>query len=104
MRMIISFLLLTLMEVSWASQMEKQGSGPKKVGEEQGATNREQEQLDWALDQLPHHRTKRCQKHDFCVSEIDAARFLFLTEEKRLVMPPGSKLVLTPTLALPFLR
>ena len=40
----------------------------------------------------------------FC-SEIHAiARFLFLTEEKRLVMPPGSKLVLTPTLALPFLR
>ena len=31
-------------------------------------------------------------------------RFLFLTEEKRLVMPPGSQLVLTPTLALPFLR
>ena len=60
MRMIISFLLLTLMEVSWASQMEKQGSGPKKVGEEQEATNQEQEQLDWALDQLPHHRTKRC--------------------------------------------
>jgi len=49
----------------------------------------EQEELDWALDQLPHHRT---------------IRFLFLTEEKRLVMPPGSQLVLTPTLALPFLR
>jgi len=49
----------------------------------------EQAELDWALDQLPHHRTKR---------------FLFLTDEKRLVMPPGSQLVLTPTLALPFLR
>jgi hypothetical protein len=49
----------------------------------------QQAELDWALGQLPHHRTKR---------------FLFLTEEKRLVMPPGSQLVLTPTLALPFLR
>ena len=38
------------------------------------------------------------------VSEEVFTRFLFLTEEKRLVMPPGSKLVLTPTLALPFLR
>ena len=37
---------------SWASQMEK------KVGKEE-ATKQEQEQLDWALDQLPHHRTKR---------------------------------------------
>ena len=97
MRMISSFFFLILMEVSWASQMEK------KVGKEE-ATKQEQEQLDWALDQLPHHRTKRCPKILFCVSEIDAARFLFLTEEKRLVMPPGSKLVLTPTLALPFLR
>ena len=31
-------------------------------------------------------------------------RFLFLTDEKRLVVPPGTQLVLTPTLALPFLR
>ena len=59
--MISSFILLTLMEMSWASQMNKQGSSPKKVVEEQ-ATNQEQEQLDWALDQLPHHRTKRCPK------------------------------------------
>lgn len=49
----------------------------------------EQTELEWALSQLPHHRSKR---------------FLFLTEEKRLVMPPGTQLVLTPTLALPFLR
>ena len=59
--MISIFLLLTLMEMSWASQMGRQGSSPKKVGEEQ-ETNEEQEQLDWALDQLPHHRTKRCRK------------------------------------------
>ena len=52
-------------------------------------TQEEQTDWDWALAQLPHHRTKR---------------FLWLTEEKRLVMPPGSQLVLTPTLALPFLR
>lgn len=52
-------------------------------------TQEEQTDWEWALDQLPHHRTKR---------------FLWLTEEKRLVMPPGSQLVLTPTLALPFLR
>lgn len=52
-------------------------------------TREQQEEMEWALDQLPHHRTKR---------------FLFLTEEKRLVMPPGSQLVLTPTLALPFMR
>lgn len=32
-------------------------------------------------------------------------RFLWMThEEKRLVMPPGSQLVLTPTLAMPLLR
>jgi len=90
--MISSFLLLILVEVSLASQMSRQGS--KKVVEQQTINkveeqNINQEQLDWALDQLPHHRTKR---------------FLFLTEEKRLVMPPGSKLVITPTLALPFLR
>ena len=90
----------------------------------------EQEELDWALDQLPHHRTKRspgpqscCKsyaalasnrpKHSFYTKRLFYAarikvrffcRFLFLTEEKRLVMPPGSQLVLTPTLALPFLR
>lgn len=52
-------------------------------------TREQQEEMEWALDQLPHHRAKR---------------FLFLTEEKRLVMPPGSQLVLTPTLALPFMR
>ncbi len=27
-----------------------------------------------------------------------------MTGEKRLVMPPGTQMVLTPTLALPFLR
>jgi len=48
-----------------------------------------QEELMWTLDQLPHHREKR---------------FLFFTDEKRIVMPPGSQLVLTPTLALPFIR
>jgi len=46
-------------------------------------------ELEWTLAQLPHHREKR---------------FLFMTDEKRIVMPPGSQLVLTPTLALPFLR
>ena len=45
--------------------------------------------LEWALSQLPHHRSKR---------------FLFMTDEKRIVLPPGTQLVLTPTLALPFLR
>lgn len=48
-----------------------------------------EQELQWTLDQLPHHREKR---------------FLFLTDEKRIVMPPGSQLVLTPTLALPFIR
>ena len=60
--MISSFILLTLMEVSFASQMEKQESIQRKVGgkEAKEATKQEQEQMDWALDQLPHHRTKRC--------------------------------------------
>jgi len=49
----------------------------------------QQKELEWALENLPHHRTKR---------------FLFMTDEKRIVMPPGTQLVLTPTLALPFLR
>ena len=67
--MISSFLLLILGEVSLASQMSRQGS--KKVVEQQTINkveeqNINQEQLDWALDQLPHHRTKRCRKHDFC--------------------------------------
>ena len=31
-------------------------------------------------------------------------RFLWMTDEKRLVMPPGAQLVLTPTLAMPLLR
>ena len=70
MIMMSSFLLLTLMELSWASQMGKQmmmGSQGEvehskvKVGKEH-STNKEQEELDWALDQLPHHRTKRCSK------------------------------------------
>jgi len=47
------------------------------------------EELLWTFDNLPHHRDKR---------------FVFMTGEKRLVMPPGTQLVLTPTLALPFLR
>jgi len=48
-----------------------------------------QDELDWRISQLPYHREKR---------------FVFLTDEKRFVMPPGSQLVLTPTLALPVLR
>jgi len=47
------------------------------------------EELEWRISQLPHHRDKR---------------FVFLTDEKRFVMPPGSQLVLTPTLALPVIR
>jgi len=47
------------------------------------------EELEWRISQLPHHRDKR---------------FAFLTDEKRFVMPPGSQLVLTPTLALPVIR
>ena len=65
MIMMSSFLLLTLMELSWASQMMiSQGEVEQskvKVGKEH-STNKEQEELDWALDQLPHHRTKRCSK------------------------------------------
>lgn len=54
------------------------------------ATLSEQEaELEWTLSHLPHHREKR---------------FLFMTNEKRIVMPPGSQLVLTPTLAMPFIR
>ena len=47
------------------------------------------EELEWRIQQLPHHRNKR---------------FAFLTDEKRFVMPPGSQMVLTPTLALPVIR
>jgi len=47
------------------------------------------EELQWTFDNLPHHRDKR---------------FAFMTDEKRIVMPPGTQLVLTPTLAMPFLR
>ena len=47
------------------------------------------EELEWRIQQLPHHRDKR---------------FAFLTDEKRFVMPPGSQMVLTPTLALPVIR
>ena len=65
MIMMSTFLLLTLMELSWASQMMiSQGEVEQskvKVGKEH-STNKEQEELDWALDQLPHHRTKRCSK------------------------------------------
>ena len=69
MIMMSSFLLLTLMELSWASQMGKQMMGSQgevehskvKVGKEH-STKKEQEELDWALDQLPHHRTKRWSK------------------------------------------
>ena len=64
MIMMSSFLLLTLMELSWASQMISQGEVEQskvKVGKEH-STNKEQEELDWALDQLPHHRTKRWSK------------------------------------------
>lgn len=37
----------------------------------------------------PHHRNKR---------------FLWMTHEKRLVFPPGTQLVLTPTIAMPLMR
>lgn len=47
------------------------------------------EELEWRIEQLPHHRDKR---------------FVFLTDEKRFTMPPGSQMVLTPTLALPVIR
>jgi len=49
----------------------------------------EMEEIEWTLSQLPHHRSKR---------------FFFMTDEKRIVLPPGTNLVLTPTLAMPFLR
>ncbi len=41
------------------------------------------------ISQTNHHRSKR---------------FLWMTHEKRLVWPPGTQLVLTPTLAMPLLR
>ena len=31
-------------------------------------------------------------------------RFIWMTEEKKLVLPPGTQLVLTPTLAMPLIR
>ena len=31
-------------------------------------------------------------------------RFLWMTHEKRIVLPPGTQLVLTPTLAMPLVR
>ena len=31
-------------------------------------------------------------------------RFLWMTHEKRIVLPPGTQLVLTPTLAMPLIR
>lgn len=43
----------------------------------------------WYSEQLPHHRDKR---------------FLWMTHNKKLVFPPGTQLVLTPTLAMPLLR
>lgn len=45
--------------------------------------------LEWYLANLPHHREKR---------------FIWMTEKKKLVLPPGTQLVLTPTLAMPLLR
>jgi hypothetical protein len=48
-----------------------------------------QSALDWYLSNLPHRRDKR---------------FLWLTHEKRIVLPPGTQMVLTPTLAMPLLR
>ena len=46
------------------------------------------ESQDWE-ENLAHSRVKR---------------LIWMTEEKRLVLPPGTQLVLTPTLAMPFLR
>eukprot|EP00094_Tigriopus_californicus_P001382 TCALIF_01338-PA protein Name:"Protein of unknown function" AED:0.23 eAED:0.28 QI:8/0/0/0.8/0.25/0.4/5/0/215 len=43
----------------------------------------------WYSEQLPHHRDKR---------------FLWMTHKKKIVFPPGTQLVLTPTLAMPLLR
>ncbi len=45
--------------------------------------------LSWYDANLPHHRDKR---------------FLWMSEKKKMVLPPGTQLVLTPTLAMPFIR
>ena len=54
-KMISSFLLIALVEVICASKTVN------TVGRKRNL-NQDQEKLEWALDQLPHHRTKRCQK------------------------------------------
>ena len=53
--MITSFLLIVLVEVICTSKTVN------TVGRKRNL-NQDQEKLDWALDQLPHHRTKRCEK------------------------------------------
>ncbi len=45
--------------------------------------------LSWYFSQLPHHRDKR---------------FIWMSHKKKLILPPGTQLVLTPTLAMPFIR
>ena len=45
----------------------------------------------WEQDEISHHHNRN-------------KRFLWMTHEKRLVFPPGTQLVLTPTLAMPLLR
>ena len=43
-------------------------------------------------------------EEDATLRKIRQKRFLWMTQEKRLVLPPGTQLVLTPTLAMPLLR
>lgn len=83
--------LTTMFELVFATLLLAScGTCSRLKEEEEGVSDKAmQEELEWAIENLPHHRAKR---------------FLFLTDEKRIVLPPGTQLVLTPTLALPFLR
>lgn len=97
-----TYLTLILVACTWPLQVSTASSSTfnahgniladQDMEEESIETLSDQEfnkELQWTFDNLPHHREKR---------------FLFMTGEKRLVMPPGTQMVLTPTLALPFLR
>ena len=60
----------------------------------------------WTCSSLTSSKSSTTSKEEenLIKSHHRQKRFLWMTQEKRLVLPPGTQLVLTPTLAMPLLR
>jgi hypothetical protein len=83
------FILLLLVSRAIASEVPKQNHPkPAKSSEDLNGEKIHQHDIPPSSD-VPHSRTKR---------------LIWVTDDGRLALPPGTSLVIAPTLAMPFVR